>query len=40
MAKALKFGILGCGKIAHADHVPGLQATKGVEIAALCDIVP
>jgi UDP-N-acetylglucosamine 3-dehydrogenase len=40
MAKALKFGILGCGKIAHADHVPGLQATKGVDIAALCDIVP
>jgi len=40
MAKVLKFGILGCGKIANVDHVPGLQATKGVEIAALCDIVP
>jgi UDP-N-acetylglucosamine 3-dehydrogenase len=36
----LRIGILGCGKIADADHVPGYKKTKGVRIVALMDILP
>jgi predicted dehydrogenase len=38
MAKELRVGIVGCGKIAHADHVPGYLTTKGVRIVSLLDI--
>ena len=40
MAEVLRVGILGCGKIAHEDHTPGLIGVKGARIAALCDINP
>ena len=39
MAK-LKIGIIGCGKIANCDHIPGYKKCPNVEIVALCDIVP
>jgi len=39
MAK-LKVGIVGCGKIANCNHIPGYKSCKNVEIVALCDIVP
>lgn len=39
MAK-LKVGVVGCGKIANCNHIPGYKSCKNVEIVALCDIVP
>ncbi len=40
MAK-VKFGIIGCGKIAERNHVPGLlKNAKDAEIVAMFDIVP
>ncbi|MGH1337116.1 MAG: Gfo/Idh/MocA family protein [Aureispira sp.] len=37
--KTLRFGIVGCGRIAqrHAKHI---KNTKGIELAAVCDIIP
>lgn len=35
--KKIKIGIIGCGKIARAAHVPGLKAIKNVEITGLFD---
>lgn len=40
MGRKLRVGIIGCGKIANADHVPGYLRTPGAEIVALLDIVP
>lgn len=37
MAKTLRVGIIGCGKIARVSHVPGLLAVPGVRIDALSD---
>ncbi len=39
MAK-LRIGIVGCGKIADCNHIPGYKSCKNIEIAAVCDIVP
>lgn len=39
MAK-LKVAIVGCGKIADCNHVPGYLGCENAEIVALCDIVP
>ena len=40
MAK-VKFGIIGCGKIAERNHVPGLlKNARDAEIVAMFDIVP
>lgn len=36
----LKAVIVGCGKIAHVDHVPNLLKIKNVAITALYDVVP
>ena len=36
----LKIGIVGCGKIADCHHIPLFKECRGVEIAALCDVVP
>ncbi len=40
MAGKISVGIVGCGKIAHVDHVPHLLNIKGVSIDALYDIAP
>ncbi len=35
----LKAGIIGCGGIANAKHLPAVKLTKKVEMVAFCDIV-
>ena len=40
MAKKLRYGIVGCGGIANAKHLPAIQKLEDVEIAAFCDIIP
>lgn len=40
MAGKLRIGVMGCGKIAHEDHVPGLLSARGAKVTALCDPVP
>ena len=40
MAQELTVGIVGCGKIAHVDHVPHLLKVKGVSIVGLYDLIP
>ncbi len=40
MSKTIRVGVIGTGGIATAQHIPGYQALEGVEIAALCDVVP
>jgi len=34
--KKLRYGIVGCGGIAKAKHLPSTQKLGDVEIAALC----
>ena len=36
----VRVGIIGAGSIADYAHVPGYRAQSGVEIAAVCDVVP
>jgi predicted dehydrogenase len=36
----IRVGVIGTGGIATQQHIPGYQAVPGVEIAALCDVVP
>jgi predicted dehydrogenase len=36
----LKVGIIGCGGIANAKHMPSLKALGCVELVAFCDIIP
>jgi len=38
MARKLRIGIIGCGKIATVDHVPHYKSIPGVEIVSLLDI--
>lgn len=38
MPSKINIGVIGCGKIAHVDHVPGLQKLKNVAITALYDV--
>lgn len=40
MPRKLTVGIIGCGKIAHVDHVPNLLKVKNVAITGLYDILP
>jgi predicted dehydrogenase len=40
MADVVRVGIVGCGKISEADHIPGYLAAKGCKITALCDPLP
>ena len=40
MARSIRVGIIGCGKIAEVSHLPDFKAVPGVEIVALCDLVP
>ncbi len=39
MSKKFKVGIIGCGGIAGAKHLPALANVEEVEIVAFCDIV-
>ncbi|MGB9678423.1 MAG: Gfo/Idh/MocA family protein [Thermoanaerobacteraceae bacterium] len=39
MEKSLRVGIIGCGGIAFAKHMPSLAKIKNVEMVAFCDIV-
>ncbi|MGD7043273.1 Gfo/Idh/MocA family protein [Jeotgalibacillus proteolyticus] len=38
MVKKIKVGIIGCGGIANAKHLPSLSKLEQVEITAFCDI--
>ncbi len=40
MAKTWKAGVIGCGAIAQAMHLPGYAKCPGVTLAAACDPVP
>lgn len=37
VGKPLRVGVVGAGAWSRAAHVPGFQATPGVEVAAICD---
>lgn len=36
----IRVGIVGCGKIAEKNHIPGFLGVEGFKITALCDILP
>ena len=36
----LKLGIIGCGGIANAKHLPSLKAINRADIVAFCDLIP
>ena len=36
----MRVGIIGAGNIAQYAHLPGYQKVPGVQIVAICDIVP
>ena len=38
--ETVRVGIIGCGGIAKGKHLPGLVKISGVEVVALCDIIP
>lgn len=40
MNKRLRIGIIGCGGIANAKHMPSLKAINRVDMVAFCDIIP
>jgi predicted dehydrogenase len=40
MAKKLRYGIIGCGGIAKAKHLPSIKKLGDVEVSAFCDILP
>ena len=35
----LNIGIIGCGGIANAKHMPALKSLKNVRMVAFCDII-
>jgi predicted dehydrogenase len=39
MAKIIRVGLVGCGRIAEADHLPGFIGA-GCQVTALCDLRP
>ncbi|MDR0561120.1 MAG: Gfo/Idh/MocA family oxidoreductase [Spirochaetaceae bacterium] len=39
MSKKLRYGIIGCGGIAEAKHLPSIQKLKDVGMVCFCDIV-
>jgi predicted dehydrogenase len=39
MSKIYRIGIIGCGGIAKAKHLPSLKKLENVEMVAFCDIV-
>lgn len=38
--KKLKAGIVGCGGIANAKHLPAMKKSRLYEITAFCDVIP
>lgn len=38
--KALRIGLIGCGRVAHEHHLPSLKRVSGAEITAVADIDP
>lgn len=40
MSRDIRVGIVGCGKIAERNHLPGFLGVEGFTVAALCDVVP
>ena len=38
--ETIRVGIIGCGGIANGKHLPGLTKLEGVEVVALCDLIP
>lgn len=40
MAKTWRAGVIGCGAIAQAVHLPGYMRARGAALAAACDPVP
>ena len=36
----IKVGVIGCGTIANAAHIPSYMKNPDVEIAYFCDIIP
>lgn len=39
MDRIVKIGIIGCGGIANAKHMPSLKAIENVQMVAFCDII-
>ena len=39
MAKQMRVGVVGCGKIARVRHVPEIEGARGGKVVALCDPV-
>ena len=37
MADVVRIGIVGCGRISEANHIPGYLETEGCTVTALCD---
>ncbi|HET8682515.1 MAG TPA: Gfo/Idh/MocA family oxidoreductase [Micromonosporaceae bacterium] len=40
MAGTIRFGVVGCGLIAHLAHLPSLRSIPAVEVSAVCDADP
>ena len=40
MARIIKVGIIGCGRIATKKHMPSLAKVRDCEMVAFCDIIP
>ena len=38
--KKLRAGIVGCGGIANAKHLPAMEKCGLYEVVAFCDIIP
>ena len=36
----IKVGVIGCGTIANAAHIPSYMKNADVEIKYFCDIIP
>lgn len=38
MSDSLRFGLVGCGRIAQTAHLPALEKARGASLVALCDV--
>jgi predicted dehydrogenase len=37
-ARRVRLGVIGCGSIAEKSHLPGIERTSSVELAAVADL--